>query len=163
VRRAAFWRALRSAGLGAAAGFLIWRLAEPGAAAVAAGLTGGILIAVVLGRCRRAARTHTDCCDSSNQKPESCGTNATRQRLEEEKASLDKLDRERERRGDPGFDRTTEERVVWGELLELELQDLDEQLSRICNSAGNEPGPGERGNSPGGNPRKGGSHGNRSS
>jgi len=57
-------------------------------------------------------------------------------RLAEEQAFLEHLDVEREFRRDPAFGRITEERIVWGELLDLELQDLDEQLDRICETAG---------------------------
>lgn len=57
---------------------------------------------------------------------------ANRARLAGEKAYLDHLDEERARQGNSGFGMTAEERIVWGELLELELQDIDEQLSRLC-------------------------------
>jgi hypothetical protein len=53
-----------------------------------------------------------------------------RRRLAEQKARLDSLAAQRERRGDSGFGMSTEERIVWAELLELELQDIDEQVSR---------------------------------
>jgi hypothetical protein len=57
-----------------------------------------------------------------------------RERLAEGKVSLERLDADRERRGDSEFGKTTEDRIVWGELIELELQDIDEQLHRICGS-----------------------------
>jgi hypothetical protein len=76
---------------------------------------------------------------------------AAQNRLAEEKASLDRLDREREHRGDPSFGRPTEDRIVWGELLDLELQDIDEQLNRICRTAGNAPD--RRPHRPDGGPR----------
>jgi hypothetical protein len=79
-----------------------------------------------------------------------CGASAIRHRLKEGEALLERLDAERESRGNPSFGKACEERVVWGELLELELQDVDEQLSRICNGA---EGP----RSSKANPRKGGS------
>ena len=60
-------------------------------------------------------------------------------RLAEEKACLEQIDGERELRGDSGFGRTVEERIVWGELLELELQDIDEQVNRIVGTAGRAP------------------------
>jgi hypothetical protein len=64
-----------------------------------------------------------------------------RHRLAEEKAVLDQLDREREYRGDANFQQGTEDRIIWGELLELELQDFDEQLNRIRQTAGDPPRP----------------------
>jgi hypothetical protein len=59
-----------------------------------------------------------------------------RERLAERTARLNDLDAERERCGDPGFGKTIEHRVIWGELLELELQEIDEQVSRIRGAAG---------------------------
>ena len=58
------------------------------------------------------------------------------QRLTEGKASLDGLDLERARRGDSTFGRALENKTIWRELLELELQDVDEQIGRICEAAG---------------------------
>ncbi len=63
-----------------------------------------------------------------------------RKRLEEEKQCLEKLDSERELRGDSDFGKAMENRIVWFELLELELQDIDEQVNRIRRSAGSTPG-----------------------
>ncbi len=73
-----------------------------------------------------------------------------RHRLKEGEALLEWLDAERESRGNSSFGKVIEARVVWGELLELELQDADEQLSRICNAA-------DRSTTSNANPRKGGS------
>ncbi|MBS1857695.1 MAG: hypothetical protein JST11_20165 [Acidobacteria bacterium] len=55
-----------------------------------------------------------------------------RQRLLEEKEFLDRLDRERASAGDSRLGKVAEERIVWNELLDLELQDIDEQLHRIA-------------------------------
>ena len=63
-----------------------------------------------------------------------------KQRLAEEKSLLDQLDSEREYRGDSSFRKTAEDRIVWGELLDLELQDFDEQLNRIRQTAGDVSG-----------------------
>jgi len=65
-----------------------------------------------------------------------CKMEAIRERLAAAEAFLEDLDVERELRGDSGFGRSAEDRVVWAELLELELQDIDEQVSRICSTAG---------------------------
>jgi hypothetical protein len=37
-------------------------------------------------------------------------------------------------------------RILWRELLDLELQDIDEQVSRICRAAGGAPTSGQEGN-----------------
>ena len=55
---------------------------------------------------------------------------AVRDRLADEKAILDHLDAERESLRNPRFGKAAEDRIVWGELIELELQYLDEQLGR---------------------------------
>lgn len=80
-------------------------------------------------------------------KPPKCTTNLLRRRLAEEKECLDRLDAERQCRRDSGLAKVAEERIVWGELLELELQDIDEQISRISRQAGrsdNYPREGDR-------------------
>ena len=69
-------------------------------------------------------------------KSEKCSASTTWQRLAEEKACLEHLDAERAYRGDSGFGKATEDRIVWRELLDLELQDIDEQVTRICQAAG---------------------------
>ena len=63
-----------------------------------------------------------------------------KQRLAEEKSLLDQLDSEREYRSDSNFRKTAEDRIVWGELLDLELQEFDEQLNRIRQTAGDASG-----------------------
>jgi hypothetical protein len=74
-------------------------------------------------------------------KCEECAMKTSRQRLAEEKACLEHLEVERRRRREVGFGRITEARIIWGELLELELQDIDEQLNRICEADGRATGP----------------------
>jgi len=76
-----------------------------------------------------------------NTKAEPCRRETIRRRLAVETASLEHLDGERERCGDSRFGKTTEDRIVWGELIELELQEIDEQVSRICGAAGRIPRP----------------------
>jgi hypothetical protein len=56
-------------------------------------------------------------------------------RLAEEKACLDYLDSERFRRGDPNFGRSLEDKTIWRELLELELEEADERIRRIRDAA----------------------------
>jgi hypothetical protein len=58
-----------------------------------------------------------------------------RRRLAEEKERLERLDAERRVRDFSGAGKNRQERIVWSELLELELQDVDEQVSRIYSAA----------------------------
>lgn len=57
--------------------------------------------------------------------------NAKHRRLLDEKACLDRLADERLRRADEAFGSSTESRIIWSELLELELQDVDDEVSRV--------------------------------
>uniref|UniRef100_Q01Y14 Uncharacterized protein n=1 Tax=Solibacter usitatus (strain Ellin6076) TaxID=234267 RepID=Q01Y14_SOLUE len=59
----------------------------------------------------------------------------TGERLESEKELLDALAAERAECRRPGFGISSEERIIWRELLDLELQDLDEQMSRLREEA----------------------------
>jgi hypothetical protein len=67
------------------------------------------------------------------------GTNAgagpTFKRLREECAVLGDLELERIERADPQFGKAIENRILWRELLELELQDIDERIERIAETA----------------------------
>ena len=65
----------------------------------------------------------------------SSGTASTRERLVEANACLEYLDAERARRGDPNFGRLLEDKTVWRELLELELEDADYRIARMCDAA----------------------------
>ena len=38
----------------------------------------------------------------------------------------------RNHRQDPLFEKSAEQRIIWRELLELELHDVDERIERIC-------------------------------
>ena len=42
-------------------------------------------------------------------------------------------------RADSCFGKTMENRIIWCELIELELQEIDEQVSRICAAAARNP------------------------
>ncbi len=63
------------------------------------------------------------------------GTRTIHERLAAARARLDLLELERSRSGDPLLGRAVEQRIVWRELLDLELQDVDEQIERICTAA----------------------------
>lgn len=63
------------------------------------------------------------------------GAVLTTDRLSEAKESLDYLDVERERRGDPNFGKLIEHQIVWRELLELELQEAEERIAFMCDAA----------------------------
>jgi hypothetical protein len=57
---------------------------------------------------------------------------STHQRLSEAVTSLDRI--EQLQAGD--FGRFLEDQIVWRELVELELQNVDEQIERITATAG---------------------------
>jgi hypothetical protein len=67
----------------------------------------------------------------------SAAASTIRQRLAEGKARLDRLDAQRGRQARSDFGMTAGQRIIWGELLELELQDIDEQVSHICSGSQN--------------------------
>lgn len=54
-------------------------------------------------------------------------------------ACLERLDVQRSFRGDLAYGKAIEEQIVRDELLDLELQDIDEQIRRICDEAGDPP------------------------
>ena len=72
-------------------------------------------------------------------RPEFLPQGPVHQRLEDGKQRLEEIEAKRQNRRDSESDRADEERIVWGELLDLELQDIDEQIRRIRNTAGSEP------------------------
>lgn len=55
----------------------------------------------------------------------------TRQRLVRGFSRLQDIQLVRNHRQDPHFGKAVEERIIWRELIELELQDVDEQIERI--------------------------------
>jgi hypothetical protein len=81
-------------------------------------------------------RALSSSCTAVSRKSGSCPFSAIGQRLADENVALAKLDAERARRHDSHLGTVTEQRIVWGELLELELQDIDEQVSRIRRTPG---------------------------
>jgi hypothetical protein len=56
-------------------------------------------------------------------------------RLEEAMACLEYLETERSIRNDPEFGKLLEQRTVSRELLELEMQDAEERITRMCTAA----------------------------
>ncbi len=70
-----------------------------------------------------------------NARKEPSRDSTVRRRLAKGMTSLEHLDAERERSGDSRLGKATEDRIVWGELIELELQEIDEQVDRICRAA----------------------------
>lgn len=49
---------------------------------------------------------------------------------------MEKLDLQRAYRGDPKYGKAMEERIVWRELLDLELQEADQRILEISEEAG---------------------------
>jgi len=90
--------------------------------------------------CFRGCRTSANRAHPELERQDAClesevkRMHAARERLAEAVARLERLDAERERRCDSRFGRTAESRIIWGELIELELQEIDEQVNRICSS-----------------------------
>ena len=62
-------------------------------------------------------------------------TFSLQQRLAEAAACLERLHQERASAGDPILGMATEKRIIWRELLDLELQDFDEQNERLLSVA----------------------------
>jgi len=119
------------------------RWAPYGVAIVTFSLAAGILNTFVTNTLFPRARTEPAAQALPAQRPAAvrpravkCAAGALRQRLADEKARLEFLDAERVRRRSPGFGRQSGDRIVWGELLELELQIVDEELNRIRDTVG---------------------------
>lgn len=118
-----------------------------GVAVISVGLVVGLLIALIVDALfprRGASTTPGQPLGTGKAKSEKCNAQTLWQRLSEGKACLEHLETERVCRGDSGFGKITEGRIVWGELLDLELQDVDEQVSRICQAAADACGPRSR-------------------
>jgi hypothetical protein len=64
-------------------------------------------------------------------------TSVLQERLAKAAAYLERLDVERISHGDPNLGRSIEERIIWRELLDLELQDFDEEIERLSEVAHN--------------------------
>jgi hypothetical protein len=61
---------------------------------------------------------------------------STQKRLIGAFTCLELLGLERRLRQDPVFGKDLEESILWRELLELELQEIDEKIGRISDEAG---------------------------
>lgn len=66
---------------------------------------------------------------------------AAARRLGDAVEKLERFRSERKRRHDPGYEKRTEDRIIWNELLDLELQDIDQQINRITGSNPSKGGP----------------------
>jgi len=115
------------------------RWVPDGVAVVAIGLAAGMLIALIVDALSPSTQTangqYSPVPETGNARSGKCSASATWQRLAEAKACLEDLDAERADRGDSSFGKATEDRIVWNELLYLELQDIDEQVSRSSQAA----------------------------
>ena len=60
----------------------------------------------------------------------------SRQRLARAFSGLEVIQLARSLRQDPLFGKLAEERIIWRELLDLELQNVDEEIERISTGAG---------------------------
>ena len=65
------------------------------------------------------------------------GSFPTHERLMRGFYCLQNIQLVRNHRQDPHFGKAVEERIIWRELLELELQDVDEQIERVAGVNGN--------------------------
>jgi len=111
------------------------RWSSYGLAIVVTGLVVGTLMALralAADRCRPRSTERENARDG--QPPRARG--GIGHRLADEKDQLERLDAERARRRSAMFGKAAEDRIIWGELLDLELQDIDEQLRRIRGSMG---------------------------
>jgi len=72
-------------------------------------------------------------CEASGVRVPDC---PTRERLAQAFSRLQNIQLVRNHRQDPWFGKSAEERILWRELLDLELQDVDEQIDRILGSSG---------------------------
>lgn len=66
--------------------------------------------------------------DSSARRPQPA--DELGRRLVDGKSRIEELDAERKMRRDPGFAQAAEDRIVWRELLDLELQEIDDRVAR---------------------------------
>lgn len=146
ARTARWWKRGIALGLafGIASAFgalaLGWRWVPYGIAAITASVLSGLLIALIADAVfpftRPALNPQVPAFKShgigERTRPGTRPRSQLGQRLVREKDLLENLDRERARRRNSAYGKAAEERIVWSELLDLELQDIDERLERIC-------------------------------
>jgi hypothetical protein len=65
---------------------------------------------------------------------------STQKRLAKAFAFVESLERQRAEGQNPFLGKIVEDRMIWRELLELELQDIDEQMEQISAGAAKERG-----------------------
>ena len=58
-------------------------------------------------------------------------TSVVYERLAKAAAYLEGLDEERAAGGDPNLGKAIEKRIIWRELLDLELQEFDQEIERL--------------------------------
>ena len=69
-------------------------------------------------------------------------TDPTYNRLLKGANQLENIELVRNHRNNPYFGKSLEERIIWRELIELELQDVDEQMERLLEIAREDTGGG---------------------
>ena len=114
------------------------RLAPLAVALCAAGMAAGIIIALLTDLiCPQASKRSGD--RETELRRTAVGI---QRRLAEGKARLEDIDSARLRLHEPALRRMEEAHIIWNELLELELQDIDEHVSRLRGSSPNPRRPG---------------------
>lgn len=66
-----------------------------------------------------------------------CANLSSHQRLARACAWLEQLEWQRGAERHPSLGKLLEQRIIWRELLDLELQDLDDQIERVSARTGN--------------------------
>lgn len=110
------------------------------------GLVVGLLMGFMVTEIHLSANTSGPACFSmaKAKRHEDRGNadrDASRKRLEQGTAWLERLAEERLRLSDSEIGKAAEQRIVWEELLDLELQDIDEQLHHIVSNGEHNPQP----------------------
>jgi hypothetical protein len=99
-----------------------------GIAVIVIGMVIGLLLAFTASEFLPSFEAAADATIPERRAP---APDVSRKRLADRKARLDQLIQERKRRGESDFGKTTELNIVWSELLELELQEIDERSGRL--------------------------------
>jgi hypothetical protein len=99
-----------------------------GIAVIVIGMVIGLLLAFTASEFLPELRAAADATVPARGAP---APEVSRKRLADRKARLDQIVQERKRRGESDFGKATELNIVWSELLELELQEVDERSDRL--------------------------------